>query len=630
MNARFRWSKAAGPLLFLCIWILILSAHSRRVSVKYLLAGNENSYPARLWPAPFKYLVPNAFNGNELKAFAARHPDDVYIQARATEWTDLYKLGYPKWLEPLLTRFPDDAWLRAFYLDLLCRQIRISSKEPPKPEILRHGLEVAAQGAAVEPDNAYFDVVRAFLLFAGRRDKEALKAIRSASLKSRFDDHTLETYRAQIAFQSLSHAYPAEERVLHFGYTNVSSFGHELVRTTLRHATQRQRDGDQNGALELRAAVANIAGKIRDSACLSGDRFQSYCYLQGTAWRGAVGLLRIRSADDRNRLLIPFEQQCRALGRNDLIQEARRDLQTSQSLWPLLPTSPNILPGVPLQSWIPILSMNWLGAVLLYQIILLLAAWLSLSFFLSWKRVPGQAPRARTLAGVLGIAILLCATLETFALQSGAGWASWSGFLLIGVGGLPPPPPWSMDSLFGLTVLIPVLFTPLLLAAILRWKNRVEWRAINRRHFDTYWPPIGRRVTWFSLVSLTLGATLGTLLAPSLGIKAPSWQLDNFLIAPGSFLMSAVFSAQMTGMALMLCFLWWIVSAIWLVPPPARPLSGAALRAGHQGIGALLLLSSLLFLLLLMRLDAARRPAEAVMTDVLRRGYLEVLRHPQP
>lgn len=63
---------------------------------------------------------------------------------------------------------------------------------PPPPEVLAEFDRVAAQGERLDPDNAFFPMMRAVGYFAGKRDREAVQALLRASRKSRYDDYTNE------------------------------------------------------------------------------------------------------------------------------------------------------------------------------------------------------------------------------------------------------------------------------------------------------------------------------------------------------------------------------------------------------------------------------------------------------
>lgn len=69
---------------------------------------------------------------------------------------------------------------------------------PPAAEHLAAYDRDAKEGERLDPDNAYFPLMRAVGLFAARRDKEAIEAIERASRKPRWEDYTNEEAEAHL------------------------------------------------------------------------------------------------------------------------------------------------------------------------------------------------------------------------------------------------------------------------------------------------------------------------------------------------------------------------------------------------------------------------------------------------
>lgn len=63
---------------------------------------------------------------------------------------------------------------------------------PPSLEAMALFLKATEQGAALEPDNAYFPMMRAIGLFTVHRDAEALDALRLAGHCSQWHEYLMD------------------------------------------------------------------------------------------------------------------------------------------------------------------------------------------------------------------------------------------------------------------------------------------------------------------------------------------------------------------------------------------------------------------------------------------------------
>ena len=71
---------------------------------------------------------------------------------------------------------------------------------------------------------------------------------------------------------------------------------------------------------------------------------------------------------------------------------------------------------------------------------------------------------------------------------------------------------------------------------------------------------------------------------------------------------------------------WWVFSGVWLTPRDMKPVAGENLKWYRQTLGATLVYSSALYLLLLVVSLQARRPAEAAFDNLLQRGETGVMK----
>lgn len=127
-------------------------------------------------------------------------------------------------LKALALRFPGDPGIRAHLLRHLTRgavQIdrpeladferlagtaaRHRPRQKPSPEALAVFLTAATEGARLEPNNAFFDAMRAAGEFADTRDAAALRDLHAAAKKPDWDDHATEETQAQWKLLDLAY-----------------------------------------------------------------------------------------------------------------------------------------------------------------------------------------------------------------------------------------------------------------------------------------------------------------------------------------------------------------------------------------------------------------------------------------
>ncbi len=121
-----------------------------------------------------------------LKEAAERNPSDLPVQISLVSWTNAEET-IPDRLRELLNRFPNEPILLAAILRHLCRRLpsQMSAKEVATFE------QTAYEGERVDPENAYFPMMRAAVLFAAGKKEEALKTLMQASKKRRWDNYAV-------------------------------------------------------------------------------------------------------------------------------------------------------------------------------------------------------------------------------------------------------------------------------------------------------------------------------------------------------------------------------------------------------------------------------------------------------
>lgn len=182
-------------------WVLTLRDTTKRLSVMYsanvALRKLNTAYILPRWAVP---PAPRERQDTPLRSM----PPDAYTRA--------------KMCRTLLSRHPNEAWLHGVCLRLLCQVISIkrlkamkstkvphsrgpiiaSSRNGRSDEALKIALEIASHGAKLAPQNAFFDMMRAYFLLGLCRNREAQDAVHSAARKSEFDDYLFEEIRRNM------------------------------------------------------------------------------------------------------------------------------------------------------------------------------------------------------------------------------------------------------------------------------------------------------------------------------------------------------------------------------------------------------------------------------------------------
>ncbi|MCW3050927.1 MAG: hypothetical protein JWN14_97 [Chthonomonadales bacterium] len=129
----------------------------------------------------------------------------------------------------------------------------------------------AAQGEKLDPDNAYFPLMRAMALFDAKQDAEGLDAVLRAGQKSRYDDYTHE--EAQATWALYQRAYGGESVLLRESGSAVVLYPHiatlrALARLVASKAAQAEEAGQRKEGLALRHAMMQTAVRMRDQGSL--------------------------------------------------------------------------------------------------------------------------------------------------------------------------------------------------------------------------------------------------------------------------------------------------------------------------------------------------------------------------
>jgi len=129
----------------------------------------------------------------------------------------------------------------------------------------------AAQGEKLDPDNAYFPLMRAMALFDAKQDADGLDAVLRAGQKSRYDDYTHE--EAQATWALYQRAYGGDSALLRESGNAVVLYPHIAPLRALAHlvtskAAQAEEAGQRKEGLALRHAMMQCAVRMRDQGSL--------------------------------------------------------------------------------------------------------------------------------------------------------------------------------------------------------------------------------------------------------------------------------------------------------------------------------------------------------------------------
>ncbi|MCS6831197.1 MAG: hypothetical protein NZ749_11235 [bacterium] len=250
-----------------------------------LLYSSQNTYIAlREWRQETVSSPDPEWFRNRLEQVARQHPDDYLIQLA---WT--LEESHPSEvnLRDLLPRFANRPALLAHILRYdTMRRVRIRRMEewmlyppgerpnpqsltPPHPQDLAAYDQVASEGERLDPDNAYFPLMRAVGLFAARRDTEAIEAIKRASRKPRWNDYTSEEAEAHLHL--LTTAFGRQPAISQFLNARAVIEPHwagirSLTRMARTFAFEKEKRGEQREAASLRLAMLRCASLIRAQA----------------------------------------------------------------------------------------------------------------------------------------------------------------------------------------------------------------------------------------------------------------------------------------------------------------------------------------------------------------------------
>ncbi|MCW3052552.1 MAG: hypothetical protein JWN14_1722 [Chthonomonadales bacterium] len=236
-----------------------------------------------------------------METCVARMPNDYGVQvggallkatydnggnpASQKEVFESFQRRYGAPLTALSARFPDRPALYAHLLRFMTqstvrvsREAEVDTFQTGKPSTLTDRQvgyadswaafdQAAEQGEKLDPDNAYFPMIRAIWLFDAKRDAEGIAAVLRAGQKSRFEDYTAEETDSEWALYQ--HAYGSNSALIRHTIYAADLWPHfavlrSLSRLTAYQAEKLEQGGHIQQGLALRHAMMQCGVRMRE------------------------------------------------------------------------------------------------------------------------------------------------------------------------------------------------------------------------------------------------------------------------------------------------------------------------------------------------------------------------------
>lgn len=270
MSRRLRFGSV---ILLVVIWAGVLLTPKLRLILGSQIASFQN------WD------VRTQREKVELKKLVQEYPNDPRILAVRVETIPNAERieGFQKArlhnYDALIKKFPREAWLiknrlRFSVLGVFDIDTGMKYQSQPKSwlsqtEILQ-ALKIAEGGARLEPENSFYDWMRAIFFFGLKRPQDALRALHEGARKPHFDDGVDADMKNKLAVQALQGAQLWEDRNLtlaaimlpHYAPIRTANYG------AVWQATLAERQGNHQRALEICGDQMRLAEIMRHDSKL--------------------------------------------------------------------------------------------------------------------------------------------------------------------------------------------------------------------------------------------------------------------------------------------------------------------------------------------------------------------------
>ncbi len=422
MSRRLRYGSV---ILLVLIWAGVL------LSPKLRLLLTAQLQPLPMWIHQF--LPPHEIS---LKTLATQHPNDPRILAAQIEdlsEADLsgdYRKQQLRKYDALIEEFPRQEWLIQNRLRLsMLKNLPIDISESKVDESpwlsrseIQQALKIAERGARLNPQNSFYDWIRAISLFSLKRDKDALRALQQGADKPRFDDGVLHDMQIRDAVHALQRSQIWEERVSTTAATLMPHFAQirKANRAAIRRGLQAERQRNDKRALEIFGVQQDLLHVMwQDSPIQLGTAIARALTLE--VWNApASGRKKPAAApdaaDDKFRdSAARFANYAQTHGREELAKSALNTAKAFENSLFSNEFDDQILGISALKVLRPIFLIQWTSAVILRGLLIVLLAWTILSVLL-WRLAPRHLlPRVALLDASSSVAFIAMACIVPLA-----------------------------------------------------------------------------------------------------------------------------------------------------------------------------------------------------------------------
>ncbi|HEY0076197.1 MAG TPA: hypothetical protein VGB77_18995 [Abditibacteriaceae bacterium] len=676
-----RWPLA----LFLCCWLSILLAPPLRQMFWMQLAGTElSSKYGTVGYGGWAY-GPFWIGKNEPDFVLQEHSNDVRVLAVELE-NKFVKYSKPekprpffKQYDQLINRYPHQSWLLARRLlhtiawiqhdrlggeldDAYAAQRKSLGEASPErkktkpnftPAELNQALNLARRGQKMEPDNAFYDWVEAYLLFASWNDNAAWPIIKRASHKPRFDKHDREWAKAAVfwAKDRVGRPLLLEELI----FIHITTYDYWLGQTRYMgriitwERMKASRRGKHQTALDISGDFARLMFKAAQQSYL-GVEMGSLSSIGRMALRGddngQTKKIKSPPEEDPHRLEKYYKARAQLFadyanqhGRRALANEMMSASVESGKLMDVYrrTQSKELEYGMEPRPLIHAISIWWAAGMLLLLLATLLVLWLALSALLRWLKVPNLSIQQRDRMKTCSAGVLIAAFFLSLGLWMGVGWQTtfyigFDNFL---------DKPWLALSLlfFCFSLVQTIAFTDWFCERIARLhqehkqEDRTDESGTKDRFHQRfkYWQKLQetRWVSWS--IGLALDITAGALalwwiclltgIVESIPIPADSF----FHFWPDQqFNLTSVHPLWALSAFMVVMVVRW-TRFLFLSTIETKPRVAYQLRLLQQTFGAFLLTGSVAYCLLLLVSIPLRARANEQMNQIIERGEVALL-----
>jgi hypothetical protein len=311
-------------------------------------------FPNSMGQSAQSYMLSPADDTKQMQGVLARHPDDFTLRyAQATEGIDSRQITAR--LRALEPRFPAEPRFYAGLLRYAVVDLHWNRFEeyhdlpqadlpppivPTAPETLAAYDRDAATGERLDPDNAYFPIMRAIGLFAAKRDTEAQAAVERAAHESGWREYIPAEVEVRWRLHEEAFGDPGAFPRSNIAFTTLLpqyAKQRALARLLLYQAIQEEQAGRWEEGLKRREALRHVAVLMRtQSTSLIGSLLATTIILIAESHPGGVKPPKtppgMTKEQVMQRRLDAWTAYVTHLGHPELAARARADAEASRQI----------------------------------------------------------------------------------------------------------------------------------------------------------------------------------------------------------------------------------------------------------------------------------------------------------